>query len=55
MVRLLGGNPVVGICIAICLLTVGVLGGDPLILIAAGVVGVASVFRLLVPSARDGG
>jgi hypothetical protein len=50
VVRLLGGNPVVGICIAICLLTVGLLGGDPLILVAAGIVGVTSIFRLIVPS-----
>jgi len=56
VVKLLGGNPVVGICIAVCLLTIGLVAGDPLIAIAGGVVGVASLLRLLVPRvSNDGG
>ena len=55
MVRILGGNPVVGILLAAVLLTIGLGTHRPLLAVAAGFVGIASMARLASRSRDDTG
>lgn len=52
MVKLLGGNPVVGVLLGIALLAAGLLMDGLLLAVAGGFVGVVSVSRLLTGARR---
>ena len=47
MVRLLGGNPVLGVLLGVALLAGGLLTHRPVLAVAGGFVGVVSASRLL--------
>ncbi len=47
MVKLLGGNPVVGVLLGVALLAAGLLTHRPVLAVAGGFVGVISASRLL--------